>query len=70
MNNFSAQMAAYAIMLQDLLSQIKEIEDDKISDTNEKFSKIKKIREEITKVGTEIDNAKKGLTLVSSYKIN
>jgi hypothetical protein len=70
MNNFSAQIAVYAIMLQDLLCQIKEIEDDKISDTNEKFSKIKKIREEITKVGTEIDNAKKGLTLVGSYKIN
>ena len=69
MNNFSAQMSVYAIMLRDLLSQIKEIEDDKISDTNEKLSKIKKIREKITKVGMEIDNAKKRLTLVD-YNIN
>lgn len=63
------KMRSYNITLKDLLNQIKEIEHDKISDVNEKFSKLKKIREEITKVGTEIDNARKELTL-TDYNIN
>jgi len=68
--NISAKMVVYNYTLKDLLRQIQEIEDDKFGDLNEKLSKIKKIKEEITKVGTEIDNAKKELTLVSSYKMN
>jgi uncharacterized protein Yka (UPF0111/DUF47 family) len=53
-----------------LIYQIKEIEADTRSALNEKLSKIKKIREEISKVGTEIDNLKREITLLNTYNVN
>jgi hypothetical protein len=53
-----------------LLSQISQIEADQKMSSNEKLSQIKKIREEITKVGTEIDSIKREFTLLNSYSIN
>jgi hypothetical protein len=56
--------------LKNLISQIKKIEDDTQSSNNEKLSQIKIIKEEITKVGMEIDTLKKEVTLLSTYSIN
>lgn len=63
------KMKQYNFILKDLLTQIQMVEKDIDGDLEERLSKIKKIKEEITKVGTEIDNAKKELTLVD-YNIN
>jgi hypothetical protein len=63
------KMKKYNLILKDLLVQIKIVEEDINGDLNERLCKIKKIKEEITKVGTEIDNARKELTLVD-YSIN
>lgn len=56
--------------LYNLLSQIKEIEADATTDANEKLSQIKKIKEEIVKVGTEIDSIKREITLLNTYNVN
>ena len=56
--------------LYNLLGQIKEIEADANTDVNVKLSKIKKIKEEMAKVGTEIDSIKREITLLSTYNVN
>jgi flagellar hook-associated protein FlgK len=56
--------------LRGLLEQIKNIEKDNVTSVNEKLSQIKKIQEEITKVGTEIDSIKKEIMLLTDYSIN
>lgn len=53
-----------------LLDQIQEIEDDVQTPVNEKLSKLKKIKEEIVKVGTEIDILKNDLTILNTYCVN
>lgn len=53
-----------------LLGRIQEIEDDTETSANEKLSEIKKIRDEITKVGTEIDSIKREITLLTAYSLN
>lgn len=53
-----------------LLTQIKEIESDAQASDNEKLSRIKKIKEEILKVGTEIDSIKREITLLNTYNVN
>ena len=53
-----------------LLDQIKEIEGNVQASDNEKLSQIKKIRDEIAKVGTEIDSIKKEFMLLNSYSLN
>lgn len=57
-------------IVRDLISKIKEIEAAIETPPNEKLSEIKKIREEITKVGTEIDSIKQEITLLGAYNIN
>lgn len=56
--------------IKDLLRQIDGVEKDLDSSMSEKLAKIKKIKEEITKVGTEIDNIKREFTLLTTYNIN
>jgi hypothetical protein len=56
--------------LYSLIGKIKEIEEDSQTPTIEKISQIKKIREEMSKVGTEIDSIKKEITLLNKYKLN
>lgn len=56
--------------LQNLLKKIDGITDNIAMSIQEKTAQIKIIREEITKVGTEIDNIKKEITLLKSYNIN
>lgn len=56
--------------LRNLLDQIKEIEADGQTDDNVKLFQIKKIKEEITKVGMEIDSIKREITLLNTYNVN
>lgn len=56
--------------LHDLLDRITEIEKDNNTSDLEKLAKIKKIQEEITKVGTEIDNIKREIKLLNAYNVN
>ena len=53
-----------------LLRQIKEIEANVQMPAIEKLSEIKKIRGELNKVGTEIDNIKKEIKLLSTNLLN
>jgi ribosomal protein L29 len=53
-----------------LLDQIQEIEADVKTSDKEKFSQIKKIREEIAKVGTEIDNLKSDIMILNTHRVN
>ncbi len=56
--------------VQDLLKRIDDIEKDQKTSTPEKREQIKKIKEEITKVGTEIDNVKREFKLLNAYRVN
>ena len=53
-----------------LLFRIQEIEQSAQLGVNEKLSEIKKIKEEMIKVGTEIDNIKKEITLLNTFHVN
>ena len=66
----SSKMLIAIYTVNDLLAQIKKIESDVQTPVIEKLSKIKNIREEISKVGGEIDNIKREITLLSSLQIN
>jgi len=56
--------------LKHLLGQVKEIEKDKYANENDSLVKIKIIREQITKVGMEIDSIKKEIMMLSSRNTN
>jgi peptidoglycan hydrolase CwlO-like protein len=66
----NARVVVARHVLHSLLAQIKEIEADANTDVNTKLSKIKKIKDEITKVGTEIDSIKREITLLNTYNVN
>lgn len=53
-----------------LLLDISVLEKDNFLPINEKNSKIKIIKDELKKVGEEIDNIKKEITLMNNYKLN
>lgn len=53
-----------------LLFRIQEIEKSDNATIIEKISEIKMIKEEISKVGTEIDSIKKEITLLNNYHLN
>ena len=53
-----------------LLSQIDKIEKDIQIPVAERYAKIKMIKDEINKVGTEIDTVKKELILLNTKNIN
>jgi len=57
-------------ILKDLLNQIKCVENDTQESTNDKLLKIKKIREELSKVGTEIDSIKKEIKIIRTCSLN
>jgi len=69
-DGISFKLAACSYILRNLLAQIKDVEEDRISSIDEKLSRIKIIKEEITKVGEEIDRLKKEATLLGTYSIN
>lgn len=66
----SAKMLVCSHTVKDLLAQIHAIEDDTETPPELKLEQIKKIRDEMTKVGTEIDSLKKEITLLNSYNVN
>lgn len=53
-----------------LIEEINKIEGDTQIPITERLSKIKKIREEMTKVSTEIDNIKREFTLLTAHNVN
>jgi len=56
--------------VQDLLRQLDVIEND-IQTSNEiKLAQTKKIREEIKKIGQEVDNIKNEITMLDTYNVN
>lgn len=66
----SANMLACSYIVKKLLMRIAEVENDTETPLEDKVSQIKKIKDEITKVGTEIDSIKKEITLLNAYNVN
>jgi hypothetical protein len=56
--------------LKSLLRQIKAVEADTQSPISDRVLQIKKIQEELSKVGGEIDNIKKEFKLIQTYSLN
>jgi hypothetical protein len=68
--SLNAKLVVCSHTIKSLLRQIKEIEVDAQLSANEKLSKIKMIRDELSKVGMEIDTVKKEITLLNTYNVN
>jgi hypothetical protein len=66
----AARMLVCSDTLKNLLMRIAALEADKELSADEKLSQIKIVKEEITKVGTEIDSIKKEIKLLDAYSIN
>lgn len=66
----SANMLVCSYTVKNLLTKIYALEADTEVPLEEKLSQIKKIKDEITKVGAEIDKIKKEITLLNSYNVN
>ena len=66
----STKMLVCSHTVKNLLERIHAIEADTETPNEEKLVQIKKIKEEITKVGTEIDTVKKEITLLNAYNVN
>ena len=69
-NQLAAKMLVASYTVRELLDKIRTLETATEVPLEEKISEIKKIREEMTKVGTEIDSIKKEITLLKSYNVN
>lgn len=69
-DQLAAKMLTCSWTVRELLTRIAELENDKELSMNEKLSQIKIIKDEITKVGTEIANIKKDITLLNAYSVN
>lgn len=66
----SAKMLVCSHTVRDLLRQIHAIEADTEATPSSRLEKIKKIKDEITKVGAEIDSLKREFTLLNKYTVN
>jgi len=69
-DQLAAKMLACNWTARNLLARIGALEADKELTLEEKFAQIKIIREEISKVGTEIDSIKKEIKLLNAYTVN
>ena len=69
-DQLAAKMMTCSWTLRELLTRIGELENDKELSMNEKMVQIKIIKDEITKVGTEIASIKKEITLLNAYSVN
>jgi hypothetical protein len=70
-DQLAARMFVCTYIVRELLAIIRTLEaDPEVPSNAERFSQIKKIREEMTKVGTEIDSIKKELILLKPYDVN
>lgn len=56
--------------IQELLQQIATIEIDTQTSTEDKIGQIQKIREELKKIGEEVDKIKQNITLLEAYEVN
>jgi len=56
--------------IKELMAELKRIEMDTKTPAIERLSQIKKIREELNKVGDEIDSIKREITLLNAYRVN
>lgn len=65
-----AKMVACEIVVKKLLARIDILETDEKLSVNEKLVQIKIIKEEMIKVGTEIDTIKRELTLLNACNLN
>lgn len=63
-------MIACEYIVKNLLGRIEVLEVDEKLSTNEKMLQIKIIKEEMTKVGTEIDTLKTEITLLNACNLN
>jgi type I restriction-modification system DNA methylase subunit len=69
-DQLAAKMLVCSYIVRGLLDKIRTLEANTDVPFAEKISEIKKIKEEMTKVGTEIDSIKKEITLLKSYSVN
>ncbi len=69
-DQLAAKMLVASYTARNLLERISALEVDAELTSEEKFTQIKIIREEISKVGTEIDSIKRELTLLNAYTVN
>jgi hypothetical protein len=69
-DQLAAKMLVCSYTARNLLERIGALEADTGLTSEEKFAQIKIIREEISKVGTEIDSIKKEITLLNAYSVN
>lgn len=56
--------------VQDLLQQISNIESDTQTSDETKLAQVQKIREEMSKIGEEVDRIKRDITLLDTYEVN
>lgn len=66
----STNMLVCNFTVKKLLLRIAELEQDADAPLETKLTEIKKIKDEITKVGTEIDSIKKEITLLNTFNVN
>ena len=66
----AAKMLVASFTVRDLLAKIAVLETTTELSLNEKLEQIKIIKDEITKVGVEIDSIKKEFTLLNAYSVN
>ena len=69
-DQLAAKMLVCSYTARNLLERIAALEADTQLTSEEKFTQIKIIRDEITKVGTEIDSIKKEVKLLETYNVN
>lgn len=69
-DQLAAKMLVCSYVVRGLLDKIRTLEGATDVPLEEKLSRIKKIRDEMTKVSTEIDSIKKEITLLKSYNVN
>ena len=64
------RLIEYMHTIRDLLSKLDDIETDSSVPIKEKLLVIKNIRDEINKVGVEVDEIKREIKLLSTYDVN
>jgi hypothetical protein len=69
-DQLAAKMMTCSWTVRELLTRIADLENDKELSMNEKMVQIKIIKDEISKVGTDIANIKKEIKLLSEYSVN
>lgn len=69
-DTLAAKMMVASFTVRDLLAKISVLEKTTELSLNEKLEQIKIIRDEIAKVGVEIDSIKREITLLNAYSVN